>query len=168
MGWDTAQYDAFLFSNIDGISVCVDCYGDSVAKDAFNSDHVSTSVNGYVLLVRCRGRNNGRFGMTSCNGVTAHNATDFVIDVGGIYAGNDGANIAFVGGSNGWMLGTASSDGNTRGFWADGAGTLLYIEDTTATDTDSVYASNSASILKRNHTSSGLETATSGGTIGTF
>lgn len=168
MGWASAQYDAFLFSNIDGVSVCVDCYGDSVAKDAFNSNHVSTSVNGYVLLVRCRGRNNGRFGMTSCNGVTAHNATDFVIDVGGEYSSNDGANIAFVGGSKGWMLGTSSEDGNTRGFWADGSGTALYIEDTTSDDTDSVFASNSAAIYKRNHTSLGVETATGSGTISTF
>lgn len=168
MGWAAANYDGFLFSETVGLAYYSGCTASSNSKDAFNAAHPAVTTNGYVLTLNCIGNNNGRFGSTSNNGITAHNAYDIWCDIGGKYNSNVGANVAMVGGSNVWCLGTATTDGDTRGFWADGSGTEMWLENTRAADTDSVYASTSAVIRKRNHISDGAETQTSSGTIVAF
>lgn len=171
VGSSASLIDGFRIINMDGLFFASGTDASANCKDGFNITTSAGAQVTYGLLVNCTGYENGRFTATSTNGLTAHSAQHIVCDIGGSYASQtEGENIAFVGGSKLWALGTVcgSAAGSRYDILASNSGTAVYLENTTSNDGLSLVASDSAAIYKRRHTSAGTEATLTSGTIGSF
>lgn len=103
-----AGVDGVALSRWQGLAAFFNCEASRNNKDGFNAHNDSAggyaSDAPYILLVNCRGYDNGR-GLTSSNGLTIHE--DYVgIDVAGDYRWGHGGTISNIGASRMYLLGT--------------------------------------------------------------
>jgi hypothetical protein len=103
-------FDAFRVQDTTGLVAFVRCVAACAAKDGFNLHWSLGGTPGLAhLAIDCDGHGNGRYSSLSNNGLTSHDGI-VGIDVGGRYRGNYGANLASIGSSRLWCVGTIAGD----------------------------------------------------------
>lgn len=144
-----------------GLFVAFDSEASNNSKDGFNIHDSGVGV-GHSLTVNCSGFKNGQIvdGTASCNGLTNHDGGTS-IDIGGVYLGSLGANVAIVNDNTEvWCFGTIAGNSggdydtiSTGGFSA-GSGSALYLENCTDEGT-SVGLNSGGVIYIRNYSGTG-------------
>jgi hypothetical protein len=153
-GASGAPVNGFAFQDTTGIVVCNSCTANANSSDGFNGHWTQGGASGlYMLNISCVGNDNGRFGSTSNNGLTWHDGI-IGIDVNGTYSGNYGVNFHVIGASQGWAVGTVSTDsqgdGASIGSIAvmSGNSTMLWLLGVTASSTDASLQAQGTSIIR--------------------
>jgi hypothetical protein len=164
---------------ITGLAALVNCIGSQNEADGFNTHWTpGGSVLLYTLTINCKGYNNGRDTVQSCNGITSHDNA-IGIDVMGEYYGNYGANVIPINGNQMWCLGTYAHDSvgdvghggsTTPTDFQTQATAVMWLQNCrSAVSGTSLLASNTSTIKTRNFLPGGGQTpGAGGGTITTF
>lgn len=156
------------------------CDASRNSKDSFSISK-TTGQDPALLTVNCTARDNGLLteeyatGVkpSSCNGFTLHQGVSG-LDIGGVYTGSAGTNVAIVDdGTMAWCFGTTSggSDGDLvngktityGGFSSSGTGTNMWLDSAKTVSTEkSLLATSAGTINVRRSQFDGSETATTG------
>lgn len=165
IGAAASIFDDFSLINIDGLQMAVDCFGYAGSKDIFGM----TGGAARRLTVNCGGGDNGRWGQTSTNFLTSHTPDNLAVDIGSSFFGNaDGGGVVPVGGSKQVCVDTRIADAAAEAFYAQGAGSELWLDGTIETGTPTtIRARDGAIVHKRNHSGTGVE-VTDGSPAGTI
>lgn len=157
-GYDSVQWDGMGFVDMDGFFLAINPYIGACAKDDIG---ISGTAPSHWMVVNGKGRDNGRYGATSTNGITSHDPAHVGIDIGGDWGENsNGGLVVPVGGSKLWCLGTKALNGAAEAFYAQGAGSKLWVERTSETGTaTTIRARDGATVYKREHSGTGAELA---------
>ncbi|UEM16776.1 hypothetical protein J4G43_022710 [Bradyrhizobium barranii subsp. barranii] len=162
-----------------GLAALVNCIGSQNEADGINTHWTPGGTPAlFTLTINCKGYNNGRDAVQSCNGLTSHdNAIN--IEVTGEYYGNYGANVIPINGNQMWCLGTYAHDSvgdvshggsTTPTDFQTQATAVMWLQNCrSAVSATSLLASNTSTIKTRNFLPGGGQTpGAGGGTITTF
>lgn len=182
-----AQYAGDSATNVNGwkidymtgLAALVNCIGSQNEADGINTHWTPGGTPAlFTLTINCKGYNNGRDTVQSCNGLTSHdNAIN--IDVNGEYYGNYGANCIPINGNQMWCLGTYAHDSvgdvshggsTTPTDFQTQATAVMWLQNCrSAVSATSLLASNTSTIKTRNFLPGGGQSpGAGGGTITTF
>jgi hypothetical protein len=177
-GDSATNVNGFKLDYITGLAALVRCVASCNEADGFNSHWTPGGTSGlFTLTVDCKGRNNGRDTVQSCNGLTAHDGV-ISMDINGEYWGNYGANVIPINNCQMWCLGTYAHD--SKGDVGHGGVTvptdfqtqataIMWLQGCVASGSSvSVLASNTSTISTRGFSGSGASNKDAGATLNTF
>lgn len=168
--------------NMTGLFACINCNANANSNDGFNYHNTNGQL--YAITINSVGKDNGREGWVSNNGLTGHENV-VSIDINGDYDGDYGGNVHFIGTSKLWGVGTKSynSMGDTTltgggtnpaqfktqdsaKMWLDG---VMALQTPGAGGTPATLnAQDTSAIYTRNAMLSGTATNAAGATITTY
>ena len=178
-GDSATSVNSWKIDFITGLAAFVGCYGSQGEADGFNTHWTPGGTPGiFTLTINCKGYNNGRDTVQSCNGLTLHDGC-IGIDVMGEYWGNYGANVIPINNCQLWCIGTYAHDSQgdvghggvtTPTDYQTQATAQMWLQNCrSAVSGTSLLASNTSTIYTRNFLPGpGQAVGAGGGTITTF
>lgn len=109
-GDNLVNINGWKIDYITGLVALVNCVSSQNEADGFNTHWTPGGTpQVYTLTIGCRGYNNGRDTVLSCNGLTSHDGC-INIDVMGEYFNNYGTNVEPINSNQMWCVGTYAHD----------------------------------------------------------
>jgi hypothetical protein len=109
-GDSATNVNGWKLDYITGLVALVNCTASQNEADGFNTHWTPGGTPAiYTLTINCKGYNNGRDTVFSCNGITSHDGA-VGIDINGEYYSNYGTNVIPINSCMMWCLGTYSHD----------------------------------------------------------
>jgi hypothetical protein len=171
-----APLDAARIRRTDGLVAFFDSDASGGAKDGW-SFHDDGNGQMQVLLSNCTGYENGAFGATSCNAVTAHDDVVSAVIGGNFGYSRNGAEVHVIQNARAWVLGAVATardpDGSCVAFKCSNTA-MLWLERTRADAAGGAISNldieaNGGAVFVRDHVAiSGTPSEYSGGTITEF
>jgi len=101
---DTGDYSSVAIKDVAACAL-INCVASQPSADCYNA-HAFGGIKPFMLTINCIGRNAGKIGNNSNNGLTTHDGCS-ALDINGLYFGNRGGNIAIVNADTQlWCVGT--------------------------------------------------------------